>query len=78
VPVKDVLMAWHFECLTPSSGYLDVERFYVQNLNNDRKQSNNFFSLFHRAFRFIKVYSHQLMHFFIQLCISLLSYIKIT
>ena len=29
----------------------------------------NFFSMF---------YSHQLMHFFIQLCISLLSYIKIT
>jgi len=27
---------------------------------------------------FIKFYSHQLMHFFIQLCISLLSYIKIT
>jgi hypothetical protein len=26
----------------------------------------------------IKVYSHQLMHFLIQLCISLLSYIKIT
>ena len=26
----------------------------------------------------IKFYSHQLMHFFIQLCISLLSYIKIT
>ena len=26
----------------------------------------------------IKIYSHQLMHFFIQLCISLLSYIKIT
>ena len=25
-----------------------------------------------------KFYSHQLMHFFIQLCISLLSYIKIT
>ena len=27
---------------------------------------------------FIKFYSHQLMHFFIQLCISLLSNIKIT
>ena len=27
---------------------------------------------------YIKFYSHQLMHFFIQLCISLLSYIKIT
>ena len=26
----------------------------------------------------VKFYSHQLMHFFIQLCISLLSYIKIT
>jgi len=26
----------------------------------------------------IKFYSHQLMQFFIQLCISLLSYIKIT
>ena len=26
----------------------------------------------------IKFYSHQLMHFFVQLCISLLSYIKIT
>ena len=26
----------------------------------------------------IKLYSHQLMHFFIQLCISLISYIKIT
>ena len=26
----------------------------------------------------IKLYSHLLMHFFIQLCISLLSYIKIT
>ena len=25
-----------------------------------------------------KFYSHQLMHFFIQLCISLLGYIKIT
>jgi len=25
-----------------------------------------------------KFYSHQLMHFFIQLCISLLSYIQIT
>ena len=37
-----------------------------------------FFSLFHRAFWFIKFYSHQLMHLFIQLCISLLSYIKIT
>ena len=36
------------------------------------------FSLFHRAFWFIKFYSHQLMHFFIQLGISLLSYIKIT
>ena len=35
-------------------------------------------SLFHRAFWFIKFYSHQLMHFFIQLRISLLSYIKIT
>jgi len=29
-------------------------------------------------FRQVKFYSHQLMHFFIQLCISLLSYIKIT
>ena len=37
-----------------------------------------YISLFHRAFWFIKFYSHQLMHFFIQLCISLLSYIKIT
>ena len=37
-----------------------------------------FFSLFHRAFWFVKFYSHQLMHFFILLCISLLSYIKIT
>jgi len=27
---------------------------------------------------YTKFYSHQLMHFFIQLCISLLSYIKIT
>ena len=35
-------------------------------------------SLFHRAFWFIKFYSHQFMHFFMQLCISLLSYIKIT
>ena len=35
-------------------------------------------SLFHRAFWFIKFYSHQLMHFFIQLCISLLCHIKIT
>jgi len=26
----------------------------------------------------LKFYSHQLMHFFIQLCISILSYIKIT
>jgi len=26
----------------------------------------------------IKFYSHQLMHFFIQLCIRLLSYTKIT
>jgi hypothetical protein len=28
--------------------------------------------------QFVKFYSHQLMHFHIQLCISLLSYIKIT
>jgi len=42
--------------------------------NNTNKQ----ISLFHRAFRFIKFYSHQLMQFFIQLCISLLGYIKIT
>ena len=28
--------------------------------------------------KLIKFYSHQLKHFFIQLCISLLSYIKIT
>ena len=35
-------------------------------------------SLFHHAFWIIKFYSHQLMHFFIQLCISFLSYIKIT
>ena len=27
---------------------------------------------------YLKFYSYQLMHFFIQLCISLLSYIKIT
>ena len=37
-----------------------------------------FFSLFHHAFSFIKFYSHQPMHFLIQPCISLLSYIKIT
>ena len=37
-----------------------------------------YFSLFHRAFWFIKYNPHQLMHFFIRLCISLLSYIKIT
>ena len=35
-------------------------------------------SLFQCAFWFIKFYSHQLMHFVIQLYISLLSYIKIT
>ena len=29
-------------------------------------------------FKFFKFYSHQLMHFLIQPCISLLSYIKIT
>jgi len=29
-------------------------------------------------YNYSKFYSHQLMHFFIQLCISLLSYIKIT
>ena len=29
-------------------------------------------------FRMVKFYSHQLMHFLIQPCISLLSYIKIT
>jgi hypothetical protein len=39
---------------------------------------SKFISLFHRSFWFIKFYSHQLMHFLIQLCISLLSYIKIT
>jgi hypothetical protein len=33
---------------------------------------------FHCAFWFIKFYSHQLMHFLIQLCTSLLSDIKIT
>ena len=31
-----------------------------------------------RIIGFFKFYSHQLMHFFTQLCISLLSYIKIT
>ena len=31
-----------------------------------------------RTHYYIKFYSHQLMHFFIQLCISHLSYIKIT
>ena len=34
--------------------------------------------LIYRHVRYIKFYSHQLVHFFIQLCISLLSYIKIT
>jgi hypothetical protein len=39
---------------------------------------NEWISLFHCAFWFIKFYSHQLMHFLIQLCISLLSCIKNT
>jgi hypothetical protein len=33
---------------------------------------------FYELMYFIKFYSHQLIHFLIQLCISLLSYIKIT
>jgi len=36
------------------------------------------FQLQKKTMRIIKLYSHQLMHFFIQLRISLLSYIKIT
>ena len=43
-----------------------------------RRTISSYISLFHRAFWFIKFYSHKLVHFFIHLCISLLSYIKIT
>jgi hypothetical protein len=35
-----------------------------------KKQVKLYFSLFHRAFWFIKFYSHQLMHFLIQLRIT--------
>ena len=64
-----------------TSGYkYPVFREILTMNNNYRLEKTNwlFISLFHRAFWFMKFYSHQLMHFFIQLCISLLSYIKIT
>jgi hypothetical protein len=51
----------------------------VQNLISQYFKCYNYqISLFHRAFWSIKFYSHQLMHFLKQICISLLSYIKIT
>ena len=61
----------------------DSRNVYVKRMSDIARQIINYklekeISLFHRAFWFIKFYSHQLMHFFIQLYISLLSYIKIT
>ena len=64
----------------------DINCFlFVSDFRQNQKVSTKFIesriyeiSLFHRAFSFIKFYSHQLMHFLIQPCISLLSYIKIT
>ena len=49
--------------------YLTYTYFFKPNIVFDCTES---------YFRKIKFYSHQLMHFFIQPCISLLSYIKIT
>jgi len=48
---------------------------------DDSVESKHIALLSHYMFNIttvFKFYSHQLMHFFIQLCISLLSYIKIT
>ena len=73
----------HSSHTTKSHTVLSAYRLFTDPTQNYErhyytKQTTNKFSLFHRAFWFIKFYSHQLMHFFIQLCISLLSYIKIT
>jgi hypothetical protein len=59
-------MQFWFVGVFPISEFTKISKTYHQ------------ISLFHRAFWFIKFYSHQLMHFLIQLCTSLLSYIKIT
>jgi hypothetical protein len=54
-----------------------LEWFIIVRTENNVQLNNNLsISLFHRAFRFIKFYSHQLMHFLIQICIGLLSYIN--
>ena len=59
--------------------YRRLKRYDILNIGGEEKLTVPFFfSLFHHTFWFIKFYSHQLMHFFIQPCISLLSYIKIT
>ena len=65
-------------CQIGAFGYLNLGVSYTIETRGPSEMKIKDFSLFHRAFWFIKFYSHQLMHFLIQPCISLLSYIKIT
>ena len=55
--------------------YFDIG---VRTSNSARAKSDKNSDLYLASVQFVKLYSHQLMHFFIQLCIRLLSYIKIT
>ena len=76
------LLGYVFQSRSPTCTFINTP---IQNTassaENARKEVGNEHiqtPQYNKLYQYTKFYSHQLMHFFIQLCTSLLSYIKIT